>query len=306
VHLFSRPATALGLVLLALGLAVPAALAADEARQRSPLSGWSSLALEGRKFLVAKGRSEIRRWDAAGPEALAREVAVLSDAWVFGARVAEHRALSTIDQDHRRSCGWVAWSPREKLRVAELTEGTLTVTDYRGPKEDDGPAEGWALDRERTAEVPASLDDADGGPARGPWDVYALLTRLGPFARGEEPMRVRMLIKRGAVLAEVRRVGRRTFRERVKDLDTDERRRLELPVVELKLEPAGDAKGEEHMLKMRGPVTMWVDPVSGALVRIEGEHAGADRRIELTLDEFALEPRSRPSPPRLDGDADHP
>lgn len=304
MRLFCRSAARLGLVLLALGLAAPAALAVGEGLQGSPLSGWSSLVLEGRKFLVAKGRSEIRRWGAADPGALPHEVAVLSDAWVFGAHVAEHRAVSTVDRERGRSCGWVAWTPREKLRVAELADGTLTVTDHRGPEEDDGPAEGWALDKERTAEVPPAAED--GRPARGPWDVYALLTRLGPLARGEDPMRVRMLIKRGAVLAEIRRVGERTFSERVKNLDTGERTRFELPVVVLKLEPAGEAKGEEHMLKMRGPVTMWVDPVSGALVRIEGEHAGADRRIELTLDEFALEPRKRPQPPRLDGDADRP
>jgi hypothetical protein len=136
--------------------------------------------------------------------------------------------------------------------------------------------------------------------------VYALLARLGPLARGEEPMRVRMLTKRGEVVGVVERSGKTVFERRVEQLDDGSRMELNLPVVQLELKPPPEAADAEHLLDMRGPVRMWVDPVSGALVRIEGTHAGLDRKIRLTLDAFGRKPPPPLSPPRLDGGAGAP
>jgi hypothetical protein len=291
---------------LAVGLALfpllPAPAAAGEAgseaevRASSPLSGWSTLVLDGRKFLVAKGRSEIRRYGADTATAVPERVGVVSDAWLLGAHVGEHRALSTAHPTDALTAGWKGWVPEEKLRVARLEGCTLSVVDYRGPEDDDVPeGAGWKLHRERTVEIPAG--DARDEPARGPWDVYALLARLGPLARGEEPMRVRMLTKRGEVLAVVERSGETVFDRRVERLDDGSRVDLELPVVQLELKPAPEAADAEHLLDMRGPVRMLVDPVSGALVRIEGTHAGLDRKIRLTLDSFGRKPPPPLSPP---------
>lgn len=278
---------------------------AETDAEHSALSGWSVLVLDGRKLLVAKGRSEIRRYGADEAAGLPEQVGVVSDAWLFGAHVGAHRALSTICPAAARSESWKGWVPDEKLRVATLEGGTLSVVDYRGPEDDDGPpGPGWRLHRENQVEIPPAAEGES--PARGPWDVYALLARLGPLARGEEPLRVRMLTKRGEVLGVVERAGETVFDERVERLDDEEHVRLQLPVVELTLKPAPEAADEEHLLDMRGPVRMWVDPVSGALVRIEGTHSGIDRRIKLTLDAFATRAPDRLSPPSLDAGAGAP
>lgn len=284
--------------------AVPATAAATPSAAESPdsaaspLAGWSRLVLEGREWLVAKGRSEIRR-RAAGGESGPEQVAVVTDAWVFGAHVGEHRALSVFVPCGARTAYWQGWVPGEKLRRGTVGEGTLGVVDYRFREEQGG----WVEHRSREID----LEPAKG--PEGPWDVYALLARLGPparAARGGEPVRVAMLTKERVVLGRLRHVRDVVYERRVENLDTGEKRRMSIPCVELELEPAAENADAEHMLDMRGPVRMLVDPVSGALVEIEGTHAGLDRTIRLRLDAFATAPPELPVPPEVDGGAGSP
>ncbi len=282
---------------------------ASSPESASPLEGWTRITLEGRKYLVARGRSSVTRWPPSGDE-LPGLVAVDSEASVLGAGVSTHHAFAESDAEGR-PLRWLGWTPGKKARHAALEDGTLVVEKLvPGEKAPPDPQRGWTV-AQRTelalsgeGEEAQDGDDAEGCGEELPLvDAYTLVTALGSVA-SEKTGTFRVLTRRGATTIHYEEVWRGARELRLRDDDAGARRTLRLEVRRMVLRPA--ESGGETLLRMRGETTLWLDVHTGALLEISGLHEKIGGRIVLRAKAFSREVRERPRPPWPERDAVNP
>ncbi|RMG43165.1 MAG: hypothetical protein D6718_12905 [Acidobacteria bacterium] len=252
----------------------------------SPLEGWTLLRLEGRKFLFAKGIAEIERFPA---EDGGIELAVRSEARIFGATAGERLAATWFDPLRRRSDRWLELAGPEKARAGwRAGDGRrYAVVSYDRPRGAEQDPARWNRREERSF----GLDGIP--PAWAVVEPYALLGLLGQLA-AEGGGRVTLLTRSGPIQVQAAVGSRQESTVRVRTPGS-RRRRLRLRLVEVVLAPAEE--GGRTLLGMSGKTRLWVDGDSGALVRIEGWHERLRGRVRLELTSFSAERRRRPELP---------
>lgn len=252
------------------------------------LEGWAKLRVEGRKFLIAKGRAEIERWPArVADEPNAKKpgselVAVLSSAQIFGKSSAEHRAFSP-GADADAVSRWMEFSHGKRGRVGVWKPGqSYQVTKYK-PVANSDPSRmtDW-----KSSDVKNWTDVPDQRPV----DPYRLLGELDRLV-GRRSGTLRVLTKAGVGTLEFRTSQPETRKWTVRDLDSGTKRRLNLRVARVELFAA---EGEETVLSLSGPTELWVDVDSGALIQISGRSAKGGGQITLRL--TGVSHRSSPKP----------
>ncbi|MDQ7086396.1 MAG: hypothetical protein Q9Q13_00415 [Acidobacteriota bacterium] len=243
-------------VLFLLGAVGPTApAAAAEAPDSAPaaplLEGWTRLTIEGRKFLVARGRSVIERRQApaageADPGPVA-EVRVVSTARVLGHDLSRHHVVSRARVDGRL-IEWVERDGRGRLRRGRLVGDRLVVSRFSRRASVETGA--WTLDRRRVF------------PLAGAWervpaiDPYGLLGRLATAAAGSTG-RIFLLTRRGPVEVVYRAEASVRERWRLRDEDAGRSRRYALRVRRVDLAPA--RQGGRTLFDMEGPLQLWVE-----------------------------------------------
>jgi hypothetical protein len=255
--------------------AIPVAAGGSES---SPLAGWSELALEGRKLLIAKGRSTIARHPSAAGEP--RLVVVDSDLQALGVHK-EHRAFG-LTAPEGRLLAFLEHSPGQKLRTVAVdpSSGDLRVETWR--PDESGTL---ALERAREVELPEPVR------RRGVPDPFSLLADLDRLFEGGN---VEVLTKDGVTTLAVERGPLRRVTTTLREMDSGERRRVRLDVVELRLSATDDG---ETLLGMSGPTVLLVERETGALVEISGERDGVPGTVRLSLTGFRAEAGPRPEVP---------
>ena len=244
----------------------------------SPLEGWTRLELEGRKFLVAHGRTAIERWQ--GPPL----IVVTSDLRFLG-RHRRHEAFALAGSDGR-PVRWLEVSAgrRARLHVFDAAGGRLEVATFRPA---DGGSRAWR---------PAGVEGIDvGESASGALDPWTLLAWLDDLAARSAGDTIGVLTRHGLRRFAVTRGPMRRQRYSLEALDRPAgRRRVVLEVVRVEILPAD---GGETLLGLSGPTVLTIDRGSGALLSIEGVRPGVPGRIRLTLRRWSAEDRPRPAPP---------
>lgn len=240
--------------------AAPATAPAVES-PASPLDGWTELVLEGRKFLVATGRSSIVRDPERGRVHVASVLRALGSPKF-------HDAWSVARPDASASCAWLEVSRGKKAR-AGFVDGAAeqaTIVTLRAGAEDDG----WGPPQIRSVAIGA-----------GRLDAYALLAHLPRLFEGG---RIALVTKDGETVIDVRAgpPARRFLRLRALDGEKGDARVL-LLAVPLDLRAAD---GGETLLGLEGDTRLWVDRSSGALLEIEGKKPGVPGTIRLTLEGY--------------------
>ncbi len=258
----------------------------------SPLEGWTRIELEGRKFLIAHGRTVIERWQEPSL------VVVTSDLRALGRR-RRHRAFAETDQGGR-PVRWIEISDgrRARLHVFAAATGRLEVATFRPVGEG---ASGWR---------PAGVEGLEvGSDAAGALDPWTLLARLDDLAARGAGDTIDVLTRHGLRRFAVRRepAGRR--RTTLEALDPPAgRQRVVLEAVRVEILPAD---GGETLLGLIGPTALTIDRGSGALLSIEGVRPGVPGKIRLTLRRWSSAERPPlrppwgdfPRRPATDGDA---
>lgn len=283
-----------GMVVTGLWALLAAAVAGPGQPPPSPLSGWSRLVLQGEKLWIAAATSSIERWplDRTHPAPLVR---VTSDLRLFGNPRGSHRSWSELDPAGRSLVRWVEAEPPRKSRTAALDAGgSVLVRRFRwSSSAAENSPERW-IPRDHK-QIPPPAPESPAGSCLGPVDPYSLLARLDCLAEGKEN-RLVLLTKDGWSYLTARRGTVENRRRSLKDLDTGQTRTVELEVVRVDLE-ARDRRAGAHVLGMTGPVTLWLDAQSGALVEIEGTFNNVPGKTRMTLSAFSRTAAPRPALP---------
>ena len=250
---------------------------AAEAAARAPvLRGWTRLVLEGRKFFVARGRSVIERRRAERGTQPTEEVRVVSTARVLGRSLSRHQVTSR-SLAGGRLLEWVEVDGKGRARRGRLEPGSLVVTRFRRPDEGQG-ALGWLLDRRRRLAVPAAWDEL---PAIDPYGLLGRLAVATAAGRGK----IQLLTRRGTVEVVYRVGAPRRERWRLQDEDSSRRRHDELSVRRVELVPS--RQGGRTLFDMEGPLELWIEEGSGALLKISGRSPKMRGTITLRLTSFS-------------------
>jgi hypothetical protein len=270
----------------------PLAAPASDDSSGSGLEAWARLRLEGRKYLIASGRSEISRGSDPRAEDL-ELLTVSSEARVLGAKAGRHEAASVMGGGRRGSLCWMELSPRKKARLGLVHEssGKITLTTFRPTGQSDEDSAGsWPVSH--LDEWPLPRDELGGRTEV--LDPYGLLGRLDALLESRSG-ELTVLTKRGPAQLRFERLSRERVRVRLRNLDDGAQIDEMIDAVVVDLTPGGEQSGET-LLNMRGATRLWIDPASGALLRIEGEHEGAGGRLTLRLTAAAFLPGTRARP----------
>lgn len=265
--------------------------ASHPAGPASPLAGWTRLRLEASKMLVAHATSVIERWP--GQEGQPGVVRVRSLLEYLGNRKISD-AFSARPVEGGLPARWMEIEPGRKAREVRVAPGGRQVLRRFGPPE--GKRDGWTG---RWTEGNTETRDLvlDGAPPAcgGVIDGWALLGHLQCLTVAPE-VRFRMMSNRGLHnLVAVRR-GTQRVDLRLAGLDGGAERRVTVEAYEIELVP-GAGEPDPSVFGMEGTVRLLVDPLSGALVRIEGRREGIPGTIRFQLTGLAATPRPRPAVP---------
>lgn len=281
--------------LMVAGIVVALALAGDGpllvSSPANPLEGWTKLVLQGEKLWIATATSSIERWpgDAQNPAPMVR---VTSDLRLFGNLKGGHRSWSELDSTGHSFVRWVEADPPRKSRAAERgKDGSVDMRRFRWPSGSTETApQSWNLRDRRHLPPPPEILPKE--TCLGPIDPYGLLGRLQCLSQGSEK-RVVLLTRDGWRQLTARRGPTQKQRRQLKDLDSGGTRTIELEVTRIDL-TAAEGSGGPHVLGMTGPVSLWLDSTTGALLDIEGSFSNVPGKTRMSLTGFSRRAASRP------------
>jgi hypothetical protein len=246
--------------------------------QAEGLAGWKSLTLKAAPSSLYTGSTTLDlsegTHEATGRRALI--LATRSEARLLGAIGFEERTTSWIDAAARRPLELFQMRPGETARRFRFEPDQVLQTSWEPPADrPDAPFEQW-----RGQEGAArKLVLADGRPVpTGAWvtDPYALVLLVADVDAAPGAVREFLVWKRRhAVRVRVAAGERREQAREVTDQARGRSVRLTLKERRLDVTPS-DEEGQDvrGLMGMQGPIEIWIDESSGALVELRGAAPG--------------------------------
>ncbi len=270
--------------------AAPARAGAGARPAATPLAGWTRLELHA-STLLATADAVIERWPGAGE---APDLVRVSTSMRYLGRSKDLVTYTEAPAEGGLPVRWMEIEPGRKAREwRAAADGALVKRRFGLPKGKSAPWKGsW------TAGKPERLPPArpaDDGTALAPLNAWTFLARLDLVA-GRPEAAVPLIGNDGMVPAVTRRAETRPVRLRLRELDAGRDFALEIDAVRIELAPAPDGP-DPAVLGLNGPVSLLVDPASGALLQIEGRREGIPGIIRFTLGGVSRRARTRPAIP---------
>ena len=244
-----------------------------------PWHDWEMLRLDVEAIPLLSGQVELRRHIENGRTFFE----TTSIARLLGAKVAEARTRSVLDEDTGRSESYESVSSRSGRRfVFGETEYSI---DKLTPVDDvTAPLAEWQVESSREFPYPRN---GDGDPV-GVYDYYGMIRHLRDLDLNEvgDEALVHVATSDGVVgyrivVAEMRRASREFTDAKVGSPNT-----LELTELRLRFLPADPDRASEGFLRMEGETEIWVESRSKTLLQINGRVPNVPGEVRLVLSEM--------------------
>lgn len=262
-------------LLLALAcLACPASIFS-----RGPWHDWEMLRLDVEAIPLLSGQVELRRYIEDGRTFFE----TTSTARLLGAKVAEARTRSVLDEETGRSESYESVSARSGRRFV-FGETGYSIDKLIPADDASAPLAEWLIESSREFAYP---EDAHGDPVEV-HDYYGMILHLRDLdldEEGDEAL-VHVATSNGVVgyrivVAESREAMREFTN--AKDGSTTS---PELTELRLRFLPADPEQAPEGFLRMEGETEIWVESRSKTLLQVNGRVPNVPGEVRLVLSEM--------------------
>ena len=246
---------------------------------RGPWHDWEMLRLDVQAMPLLSGQVELHRYIEGGRTFFE----TTSTARLLGARVAEARTRSILDEDTGRSESYESVSSRSGRRFV-FGEADYRIDKLTPAGDAEAPLDEWQIESSREFPYP---EDARGNPVEV-YDYYGMILHLGELDLDEvnDEVLVHVATSDGVVgyrivVAE----SREAMREFV-DTKDGSTNTSELTELRLRFLPADPDRAPEGFLRMEGESEIWVEQRSKTLLQINGRVPNVPGEVRLVLSEM--------------------
>jgi hypothetical protein len=270
---------ALGCAALLAAGGIAATALATAPQQRGPWADWSTLRLYVKSGLFLSGRVEMQL--ERGPDGTVLETS--TTARFLGAKLAQSWTRTLLDPATGRSERYESQS-KKRGRVYVFGPDGYVVEKLRPGKDGSRSGEDWEVYWRHEYAYPVAED----GKPFPVFDYYGMLLQLrrsALHAPGDEVL-LHVATSSGPKPFRIRVGDSVSAPQSFTDLQSGEKRTLEVQMLRLRVIPADPGENDEGFLKMEGETELWVEAGSKAILLLSGNAPKIPGRIKLVLREI--------------------
>ena len=266
--------SAMALLGVLTSLACPASLFS-----RGPWHDWEMLRLDVQAIPLLSGQVELRRYVEGGRTFFE----TTSTARLLGAKVAEARTRSILDEETGRSESYESVSSRSGRRFV-FGEAGYRIDKLTPAGDAEAPLEEWQVESSREFPYP---EDERGDPVEV-FDYYGMILHLRDLDLDEvdDEALVHVATSDGVVGYRIVVADSRQAMREFIDTKDGSTNAPELTELRLRFLPADPGRASEGFLRMEGESEIWVERHSKTLLQINGRVPNVPGEVRLVLSEM--------------------
>jgi hypothetical protein len=266
--------SAVALVGALTSLACPASLFS-----RGPWHDWEMLRLDVQAIPLLSGQVELHRFIEDGRTFFE----TTSTARLLGAKVAEARTRSVLDEETGRSESYESVSSRSGRRFV-FGEAGYRLDKLTPTGDASAPLDEWQVESSREFPYP---EDAHGNPVEV-FDYYGMILHLGDLDLNEvgDEALIHVATSDGVVGYRIVVADSREAMREFIDTKDGSTNSPELTELRLRFLPADPDRAPEGFLRMEGESEIWVEKRSKTLLQINGRVPNVPGEVRLVLSEM--------------------